>query len=75
MADKNVYCSEVCHKGFIEVSEEGIAPATYKRIKYSMDSDDEAPINQFIVDHPFLFMIKHKNQTLLVGKVNSLPDC
>ena len=80
MTDKNNVCvSEVCHKAFIEVNEEGTeaAAATYGRIiKFSMDdSDEEEPLIQFIVDHPFLFMVKHKNQTLFMGRVNSLPDC
>lgn len=64
---KNLYISEALHKAYIEVNEEGTeaAAATAIIMKLSM-----AP-NQFKADHPFLFLIEHKETgaILFIGRV------
>ena len=73
LQSKGLYVDEVVHKAFVETSEEGTEAAAATGIrtcKYSF-SFDPKPL-RFTVDHPFVFMILHKDQTLFMGKVTSL---
>ena len=74
MQSKGLYVSEVVHKAFVETSEEGTEAAAatgIKMVQKCLIRPKFEPLN-FTVDHPFLFMILHKNQTLFMGKVTSL---
>ena len=73
--NRRLHVSEVAHKAFIETSEEGTEAAAATGMCLatfaSRGRQTPQPI-YFIVDHPFVFMILHKSQTLFMGKVNSL---
>lgn len=67
---KGLFVSKIIHKSYVEVNEEGTEAAAatgdilvVKRL----------PIRaQFVVNHPFLFFIKHfHNNTILCGKLAS----
>ena len=73
--NRRLHVSEVAHKAFIETSEEGpeATAATRIRTRYICCASRPTiePI-RFTVDHPFVFMILYKSQTLFMGKVHSL---
>ena len=65
--------SDVIHKSFVEVNEEGTEAAAATAVGVSMpavDPDEEKPID-FRADHPFIFLIEHEEtgQILFMGKV------
>ncbi|MDH7603767.1 MAG: serpin family protein [Melioribacter sp.] len=64
---KNLFISEVIHKTFIEVNEEGTEAAAVTSIGVGVTSIG----NYFKVDRPFLFLIyeKNTNTILFIGKV------
>ena len=69
---KDLFISDVIHKAFVDVNEEGTeaAAATAVIIKLSA-SPPENPIPEFRADHPFLFLIQD-NETgaiLFIGRV------
>ena len=71
---KGLYVNEVIHKAFVETSEEGTEAAAATGVCMYLQCASityPEPI-RFTVDHPFVFMILHKNQTLFMGKVSSL---
>ena len=73
MQSKGLYVSEVVHKTFVSTSEEGTEAAAATGIECEKLCGEIFPEPiQFTVDHPFLFMILYKNQTLFMGKVTSL---
>ena len=67
-----LHVSEVVHKAFVETSEEGTEAAAATGIRMCLNSSLQPVPFYFIVDHPFVFMIIYKNQTLFMGKVTSL---
>ena len=71
MQSRELYVSEVVHKTLISTNEEGTEAAAATGIYWEYLCGFPKPI-QFTVDHPFLFMILYKNQTLFMGKVTSL---
>ena len=69
---KNLFISEVIHKAFIDVNEEGTeaAAATAVVMKRAMaPSGDSTPV--FRADHPFVFLIQDKETgtILFIGRV------
>ena len=73
MQSNGLYVSKVVHKAFVETREEGTeaAAATGIKVHKRCFSNIIKPIC-FTVDHPFVFMILYKSQTLFMGKVTSL---
>ena len=69
-----LYISKVLHKAFIKVNEEGTeaAAATAVIMKESTSVDIDNSVIIFDCDHPFLFVIYHKetNTILFMGNVN-----
>jgi len=66
---KNLFISKVLHKAFVEVNEEGTeaAAATVVIMELTAIMDP----NVFIADHPFIFLIQHKEtgSIIFIGKV------
>ncbi|XP_070796843.1 serpin B6-like [Pituophis catenifer annectens] len=69
--NNDLVISEVVHKSFIEVNEEGTEAAAATGINFVFYSA-RLPLN-VIVDHPFLFLIKLRttNSTLFLGRYSS----
>lgn len=67
---RDLFISKIVHKAFVEVNEEGTeaAAATAGLVEYCLVS-----IEAFIVDHPFLFFIRHNPTAnmLFFGRVCS----
>ncbi|XP_072461127.1 serpin B10-like [Notamacropus eugenii] len=65
---KNLFLSEVFHKSFIEVNEEGTEATASTADDFSVRI--RLPSITFNVDHPFLFFIKHNktNSILFYGR-------
>lgn len=70
-SERKLMVSEVFHKSFVEVNEEGTEAAAGTGIvmvrKLAIEADS------FHCDHPFLFLIKHNktNSLLFYGRVSS----
>ena len=69
--DARLHVSEVVHKAFIETSEEGTEAAAATGIAWKLPRKAAPKSIDFTVDHPFVFMILCKDQTLFMGKVTS----
>lgn len=67
----DLYISEVKHKSFIKVDEEGTEAAAVTGVGFAITSIQ--PKSVFQVDHPFVFAIREKdtNALLFMGKVNN----
>ena len=65
--------SDVFHKAFVEVNEEGTeaAAATAVVVAEKSAAMQEDPIRNFRADHPFIFMIQHNasKSILFMGKM------
>ena len=72
--DRRLHVDEVVHKAFIETSEEGTEAAAATGLKMCVYECARIYPDRifFTVDHPFLFMILYKSQTLFLGKITSL---
>ncbi|XP_071502536.1 leukocyte elastase inhibitor A-like isoform X1 [Diadema antillarum] len=72
--NRDLYISDVVHKAFVEINEEGSEAAAATAVMMTFGScmflDAPKPVN-FRVDHPFLFMIWHRptQSTLFIGRV------
>jgi serpin B len=69
---KNLFISDVIHKAFVDVNEEGTEAAAATAVIMKLSAvPQENPIPEFRVDHPFLFLIQD-NETgtvLFIGRV------
>ena len=67
----DLYISEVKHKSYIKVDEEGTEAAAVTGITFEITS--VMPDAVFKIDHPFVFAIREKdtNALLFLGKVNN----
>ncbi|TFG49317.1 MAG: serpin family protein, partial [Anaerolineales bacterium] len=67
---KDLFISDVFHKAYIKVDEEGTEAAAATAVLMKLTSAPENPI-QLIVDRPFLFLIRDQetNSILFVGRV------
>jgi serpin B len=70
--------SDVFHKGFVEVNEEGTEAAAATAVVIQSDSEISMPdpIYNFRADHPFIFLIQHNasKSILFMGKVMNPID-
>ena len=74
MGGGSLAVSDVIHKAFVEVNEEGTEAAAATAViimETSAKMDEPDPIMNFRADHPFIFMIQHKasKSILFMGKV------
>jgi serpin B len=67
---EKLYVSKVIHKAFVDVNEEGTEAAAATAV-VMMTRMMVRPVPSFIVDHPFLFLIRHcKSEAILfLGRV------
>ncbi len=74
IANVYLYISEVLHKSYIKVDEEGTEAAAVTAITFETTSMGQESI--FNVDHPFIFAIREKdtNAILFIGKVSNPLD-
>jgi serine protease inhibitor len=63
---ENVYISDVKHKTFLQVDEEGTEAAAVTSITMALTSAAPMPTPVMIVDHPFLFAIEEKTSGSLI---------
>lgn len=66
-----LYISDVIHKTYVKVGEEGTEAAAVTAVEMSMLAIFEDPGIVFSVDHPFVFLITEKNSgaILFAGKI------
>lgn len=66
---KNLYISEVIHKAFVEVNEEGTEAAAATAVVLNIKALIKEPV--FNADHPFIFLIRDKKtgSILFMGRV------
>ncbi len=66
--------SEVLHKTFVEVNEEGTEAAAVTAVVMVANASQETPSVNFVVDKPFLFAIKEKSTgvILFMGKIGKI---
>jgi serpin B len=74
LSDQNLFVSDIVHKAFLEVTEEGTEAAAATQIGFSVTSAGPMPPKDPIVfraDKPFFCMIIHKeaNEILFMGKI------
>lgn len=68
-AENNLYITDVLHKGFVSVDENGTEAAAATAVIVGTTSLPPPPITMTI-DHPFIFMIRHNNGSILfLGRV------
>ena len=67
---RDLFISDVFHKAFVSVDEEGTEAAAATAVEMSVTSAPENPI-QLVVDHPFVFLIRdtQTNSILFMGRV------
>jgi serpin B len=71
---KDLFISEVIHKAFVEVNEEGTeAAAATAAVMVGMAMQRPQPAPVFRADHPFLFLIRdtHSGSILFMGRVTN----
>jgi serpin B len=68
---RDLFISDVIHKAFVEVNEEGTEAAAATGVMMSTTSVEITPPPVFRADHPFVFIIQDKNSKsiLFVGRV------
>ena len=72
--EKGLFISEVVHKAFVDVSEEGTEAAAATAVIMELTSVVEpTPPAVFRADHPFIFMIRdnHSGSILFIGRVTN----
>uniref|UniRef100_L7LQN0 Putative tick salivary serpin n=1 Tax=Rhipicephalus pulchellus TaxID=72859 RepID=L7LQN0_RHIPC len=74
-ADGNLFATEVVHKAFVEVNEEGTEAAAATAVVMGFGCSASRVIERkFIVDHPFMFLIRSRypDVILFMGSVRRL---
>lgn len=67
--ENSLFISEVLHKGFVSVDENGTEAAAATAVIVATMSLPPPPI-PMTIDHPFIFMIRHNNDSILfLGRV------
>ncbi len=72
MADQRLFLSDVIHKAFIDVNEEGTEAAAATGVIVSAAAERvEPPTPEFRADHPFVFLIRDKrsDSILFLGRL------
>ncbi|GLJ17563.1 hypothetical protein SUGI_0305480 [Cryptomeria japonica] len=64
--DGHLYISDVFHKSFVEVNEAGTGATAVSAVKFKAQCLRRYPIEDFIADHPFIFVIKEDKTGLIL---------
>ncbi|WJX41343.1 hypothetical protein P8452_28708 [Trifolium repens] len=72
--DQGIYVSNIFHKSFIEINEEGTEAAAETSLmveEWESCVDDDDSLIEFVADHPFLFLIREdlSGTILFIGQV------
>lgn len=69
--DDTLYISNVFHKAFVEVNEEGTEAAAASAVVMQVRGAGPAEARRFVADHPFLFLIRDRRSgaILFLGRV------
>ncbi|XP_053212895.1 serine protease inhibitor 2.1-like [Panonychus citri] len=72
----DLFVSESIQKAFIEVNEKGTVAAAVTRITGTLGGRSNRAKEDFILDRPFIFMIRDKQTgvNLFLGQINQMPD-
>ena len=70
----DIAISNVFHKTFIKVDEQGTEAAAATGVVMATRSMPKPPV-EFKADHPFVYLIRHQdsNEILFIGRVVTLP--
>lgn len=74
-ADGNLWATEVVHKAFVEVNEEGTEAAAATAVVMGFGCSASMVIEKkFVVDHPFMFLIRSRDPDIILfmGSVRRL---
>uniref|UniRef100_A0A131YFY9 Serpin B n=1 Tax=Rhipicephalus appendiculatus TaxID=34631 RepID=A0A131YFY9_RHIAP len=73
-ADGNLWATEVVHKAFVEVNEEGTEAAAATAVVMGFGCSARVMEKKFIVDHPFMFLIRSRDPDIILfmGSVRRL---
>ena len=71
MTDEHVYLDKALHKAFVNVNEEGTEAAAITALVARATSGPPEPVDEFVADHPFMFVIQEKEtrEILFIGRV------
>uniref|UniRef100_L7N1U7 Serpin domain-containing protein n=1 Tax=Myotis lucifugus TaxID=59463 RepID=L7N1U7_MYOLU len=70
---RDLFVSEIIHKSFVEVNEEGTEAAAATEEEISVVCVRMPKTENFVADHPFIFFIRHNPSTniLFLGRLSS----
>lgn len=73
ITDEQIYLAQAKHKAFVNVDEEGTEAAAITALVFEFTSGPPEPVNEFIADHPFMFIIQEKEtgEILFIGRLVS----
>ena len=68
---KGLFISNVLHKAFVEVNEEGTEAAAATAVMVGVTSAAPRPDPRFVADHPFVFLIRDQGTgaVLFMGRL------
>ena len=71
ITDEQVYLAKAVHKAFVNVNEEGTEAAAITALVARVTSGPPEPVDDFVADHPFMFIIQEKEtgEILFIGKL------
>ena len=71
ITDEQVYLAKAVHKAFVNVNEEGTEAAAITALVARATSGPPEPVDDFVADHPFIFIIQEKEtgEILFIGRV------
>ncbi len=71
ITDAQIYLDKAVHKAFVNVNEEGTEAAAITALVGRFTSGPPEPVEEFVADHPFMFVIQEKDtgEILFIGRV------
>ena len=71
ITDEQIYIDQAAHKAFVNVNEEGTEAAAITALVARATSGPPEPVDEFVADHPFMFVIQEKEtgEILFIGRV------